>query len=92
MKGMYDVKKCTRKGRVVYDRARHAFRRSDVLRVARGAGVQRFVASVDGINAILTRIRNDPVNFSFGGGSFGGGGATRDYGEPEKRFFIIEER
>jgi hypothetical protein len=35
---------------------------------------------------------NSESGFTFGGGSFGGGGASRSFGESVGRILIIEER
>lgn len=74
----------TKKGRVVYDRKPHVWKLSDLARIAKKIQPRTFNTSVYDwdwgtlVSALLVTARDNP-EFNFGGGSFGGGGATRDF-------------
>lgn len=91
----------TNLGRVVYDRPVHFFKRRDALRIAQSAGVdaiyvstmswERIVALLEGFESVESGIAVD-----LGGGTFGGGGATRGFEKPGRtptpRMIVIIER
>lgn len=84
------MKECRRtcKGRVVYDRKKHAFTFRDAARIGKRTGLRVFEVSQDragevfaAIDEVLQRKENE-YEFSeinFGGGQFGGSGATRSW-------------
>ena len=74
----------TSKGRVVYDRKPHAFSDKDVIRITKSSDVTYFqVPAVDWeafMTAYNTMFINQMSHFKgLGGGTFGGGGATRAF-------------
>lgn len=82
----------TQRGTVVYKRKIHAWRISDVRRVANAAGIFTYKAPAAIFDAILESIKKAAPTFAFGGGSSGGAGASGSFGEAsEARIFIIEE-
>ena len=75
--------KKTQKGRVVHDRKIHLFTKRDLIRIGSQTATLILRAPFEEYNAIH-QLLVDFVEVSpgvvFGGGEFGGGGATRDFG------------
>lgn len=82
----------TSKGRVVYDRKKHSFSFRDLLRIGQRLGAPIFRITPTGdrdiFGDVITLLADDttgtisPATYGeFGGGTFGGSGATREVGE-----------
>ncbi|MBA7550013.1 hypothetical protein ES705_42518 [subsurface metagenome] len=92
-------KEKTNVGRVVYDRKKKAFGRSDVLRIYKRVGLRYYrvsTARMDSIIGPLEAAIESGVGWVFRGGSFGGAGVTREFGAdpagwPPRIVLIIEE-
>lgn len=73
----------TKKGRVVYDRAKNPFKISDFQRMSKKLLIDKIILSEDAYQATLECIVvSNPhiyIPDSFGGGHFGGAGATRTF-------------
>jgi len=96
----------TCKGRVVYNRKKHRWTLKDLFRVSKSLALNIFTVHVPDGKAIefrekiqqcvLTNLEEYNLPSEFGGGGFGGAGATREYFVKEDEFangvlFIIEE-
>lgn len=89
----------TKKGRVVYDRQRNPFSVSDFLRISKKLSVERYKAGSESFDEILQIVRGSnpvgPSGIIFGGGSFGGAGASRSFydgNEIGRMILIMEEK
>lgn len=74
--------KRTKTGRICYDEKKNLFRRSDVLRIYRQIGERYYKVSPGRIDSIIRRLEaaiEAGATGLFGGGSFGGAGATRAF-------------
>lgn len=85
----------TNKGRVVYDRKLNLFECRDVERITRRVGCSVLYIPFDlwtnyveffeyHTSRWIDAQERDDIYIEFGGGSFGGGGASRDFGEPSE--------
>lgn len=79
------MRKYTSKGRVVYDRPKHLFGLYDLLRIGEKTGSFIFQLSTEDFEAtlvgLLDTVETEESFERFGGGKFGGAGATRSFGE-----------
>lgn len=84
-------KQWTTRGRVVYDRKKNLFKLRDFLRIGKKVGSYTVVVTpnlysrilkdiIDSGKAVEGSVQTLP-EFEFGGGSFGGAGASREFGE-----------
>lgn len=85
------MRKFTELGRVVYDRKFHPFSKKDLLRIAKKnpPGVSTIAVSKETLRQLLywyfwygSPDPGEPIDF--GGGEFGGGGATRVFDETKE--------
>jgi len=81
--------KKTQKGRVVHDRKIHPFTIRDLIRIGLQTASLILYASPGAYSNLSQELSDDSAedpDFSFGGGSLGGGGATGSFGgDPLKR-------
>jgi len=100
------TKKFTQTGRVVYDRKKHPFKISDLIRIGTRTDVVFYSVPEFGAQAFFRRLEECAMGVPGevgvdkpGGGEFGGGGASRtwgsgsavDIGKYRGICFIIEE-
>ena len=77
--------KKTQKGRIIYDRKIHPFTIRDLVRIGRQTPAFVVLAAPESYNTLMNVLEDfivaveDP-GISYGGGEFGGGGATREFG------------
>lgn len=92
----------TTKGRVVYDRKKHPFTIRDVVRIGKTIGAQIFKITPQAAGSLYrdvevllqTSEQSEIVlqdTILFGGGGFGGAGATREFDSARYKMMIIIE-
>jgi len=77
----------TRKGRVVYERKKHEFNMKDVIRIGKKVDLIFFKIHPDEARIFFERLAEcaselegiSAESIDFGGGAFGGGGASRTF-------------
>lgn len=97
MKNFLHERQHTSRGHIIYKRKKNNFARSDLLRIARSLEIPQYLLSTETFDLIATMVasRGYPAGtIEFGGGEFGGGGATRSFSEPKQAriTIIIEEK
>lgn len=80
------MRKFTEKGRVVYNRKKHLWTTKDLIRIGENLGATFFRISGRSWKGVIQNVsetldRSYASDFTFGLGEFGGGGATRYFGE-----------
>jgi len=76
------MRKFTQTGRVVYNRKKHLWTTKDLIRIGESAGSTIFYISERSWEGVIADVQEvlyegDAETVDFGGGEFGGGGATR---------------
>jgi len=97
------MRKFTQSGRVVYNRKKHLWTTKDLMRIGKSFGATFFYISERSWEGVIADVQEvlfakPTEDFDFGGGEFGGGGATRSVARvaspgpsPYRRVIIIVE-
>lgn len=83
------MRRYTIRGRIVYDRKFHPFNTSDLFRIGKKIGVPVFRITRTSYQELLDALEpileddskyQDTITYEPGGGTFGGGGASSEFG------------